>query len=160
MDDPEGTDPRSVVENHPLPLGLLFKVFVALVGLTVVTVITGQMSLWGMDLAIAMVIATCKASLVCLFFMHLKYDKPFHVMIFLFSVLFVGLFLAFSALDSGEYQPDIMQRTFDETYGMPTGAEADAAAAEAAGAEGAEGAEPAGEEAGGAEDPGAAGEGS
>lgn len=93
--------------GHVLPLSLLLKVFLALVGLTVVTVITGQMSLFGMDLAIAMVIATCKASLVCLFFMHLKYDRPFHGMIFLFSVLFVGIFLAFLVLDTGEYQADI-----------------------------------------------------
>lgn len=93
--------------GHVLPLSLLVKVFLALVALTGLTVVTGQMSLFGADLAIAMVIATCKASLVCLIFMHLKYDKPFHGMIFLFSVLFVGIFLAFLTLDTKEYQPDV-----------------------------------------------------
>ncbi|MAU93711.1 MAG: hypothetical protein CMJ93_05835, partial [Planctomycetes bacterium] len=69
--------------------------------------ITGQASLYGADLAVAMIIATSKASLVCLFFMHLKYDRPFHGMIFLFSVMCVGLFLAFVALDAESYQEQI-----------------------------------------------------
>lgn len=92
---------------HPVPLQLLFAVFFTLVGLTVLTVYTGSLSLGGFDLGLAMIIATCKASLVCLIFMHLKYDKPFLGMIFLFSVIFVGLFLAFVFLDSNEYNPDI-----------------------------------------------------
>ena len=102
------------VHIHALSVGLLLKVFFALVGLTILTVITGQMSLYGMDLALAMVIATCKATLVCLFFMHLKYDKPLHGMIFLFSVMFVGLFLAFVALDKGQYEADILDLESDK----------------------------------------------
>lgn len=102
--------------GHVLPLSLLIKVFVALVGLTGLTVLTGQMDLYGMDLGIAMVIATIKASLVCLIFMHLKYDKPFHGMIFLFSVLIVGLFLAFLTLDTGQYQDDIREMKADEIH--------------------------------------------
>ena len=93
--------------GHVLPLSLLIKVFGCLVLLTILTVITGQASLYGADLAVAMIIATCKASLVCLFFMHLKYDRPFHGMIFLFSVMCVGIFLAFVALDAESYQEHI-----------------------------------------------------
>lgn len=107
--------------GHVLPLSLLLKVFFALVGLTILTVITGQMELWGMDLGIAMVIATCKASLVCLIFMHLKYDKPFHGMIFLFSVLFVGLFLAFLTLDTKEYQDEVRAHKANEIQSMEAG---------------------------------------
>lgn len=104
--------------GHVLPLGLLLKVFFALVGLTFLTVLTGKMDLFGMDLAIAMVIATCKASLVCLIFMHLKYDKPFHGMIFLFSVLLVGLFLAFLTLDTKQYQADVRANKAMEIHTM------------------------------------------
>ncbi|MDA0667611.1 MAG: cytochrome C oxidase subunit IV family protein [Planctomycetota bacterium] len=102
--------------GHVLPLSLLLKVFFALVGLTGLTVLTGQMELFGMDLAIAMVIATVKASLVCLIFMHLKWDKPFHGMIFLFSIVMVGLFLAFLTLDTGQYQADIREAKADEIH--------------------------------------------
>lgn len=93
--------------GHVLPLGLLLKVFLALVGLTALTVYTGTMNLHGWDLSIAILIATTKASLVCMFFMHLKYDKPFIGMIFLLSVLFVGLFLAFVVYDADQYQGEI-----------------------------------------------------
>ena len=107
--------------GHVLPLSLLLKVFFALVGLTILTVVTGKMELFGMDLAIAMIIATCKASLVCLIFMHLKYDKPFHGMIFLFSVLCVGLFLAFLTLDTKEYQADVRAKKAVEIQSMEAG---------------------------------------
>mgnify|MGYP002639601085 CR=1 FL=1 len=103
--------------GHVLPLSLLLKVFGALVLLTGLTVYTGTMNLHGFDLPIAMVIATCKASLVCLFFMHLKYDKPFLGLIFLLSVLFVGLFLAFVTYDSGQYQGDITAFTSEHIPG-------------------------------------------
>lgn len=102
------------VHIHALSVGLLLKVFLALVGLTILTVLTGKADLYGMDLAVALIIATCKATLVCLFFMHLKYDKPLHGMIFLFSVMFVGLFLAFVALDKGQYEGDVLARQADE----------------------------------------------
>jgi cytochrome c oxidase subunit 4 len=93
--------------GHVLPLALLLKVFGGLVLLTALTVYTGTMDLHGFDLTVALVIATCKATLVCLFFMHLKYDKPFIGMIFLLSILFVGLFLAFVTYDTGQYQGDV-----------------------------------------------------
>jgi cytochrome c oxidase subunit 4 len=100
--------------GHVLPLSLLVKVFVGLVMLTGLTVYTGTMDLHGFDLPVAMLIATCKATLVCLFFMHLKYDKPFLGLIFLLSVLFVGLFLAFVTHDSGQYQDNI--KTFTSEH--------------------------------------------
>jgi cytochrome c oxidase subunit 4 len=99
---------------HPVPLPLLAAVFLALVGLTIVTVITGQMKFEGFDLVLAMIIATTKASLVCAIFMHLKWDKPFLGMIFVFSVMFVGLFLAFTFLDSHEYNADITEYVRDK----------------------------------------------
>jgi len=102
------------VHVHVLSVGLLAKVFGALVVLTGLTVLTGTQDLHGFDLAVALLIATTKASLVCLFFMHLKYDKPFHGMIFLFSVMFVGLFLAFVSLDKGQYEGDARERVADQ----------------------------------------------
>jgi cytochrome c oxidase subunit IV len=104
--------------GHVLPLSLLLKVFGGLVALTALTVYTGAMDLHGFDLPVAMLIATAKATLVCLFFMHLKYDKPFLGMIFLLSVLFVGLFLAFVSYDSGQYQ-DLIRTYATDHIGTP-----------------------------------------
>ncbi len=49
-------------------------VFVALVVFTVVTVVAAQIDLGGMNVPLALVIATTKAALVGLFFMHLRFE--------------------------------------------------------------------------------------
>lgn len=85
---------------HPLPLPLLFAVFLALVFLTVVTVAQAQFDLGQFEVAIVMLIATLKATLVALFFMHLAFDKPFNIVVFLSSFVFVGLFVIFTLSDS------------------------------------------------------------
>ena len=44
-------------------------------------------------------IATIKATLIAVYFMHLRYDKPFNTIVFVSSLLFVGLFLALTLMD-------------------------------------------------------------
>ena len=51
-----------------------------------------------------MFIAVVKATLVVLFFMHLKYDKVFHTVVFVCAVLAAALFVGFTLMDSGQYQ--------------------------------------------------------
>lgn len=85
---------------HPMPLPVLFGVFIALVVLTVVTVLQASFDLGSIDIAVVMGIATVKALLVGLFFMHLISDKPFNVIVFLSSFVFVGLFVIFTLSDS------------------------------------------------------------
>lgn len=53
------------------------------------------------NLVIAVIIATFKASLVALFFMHLRHDPPINAVIFCSSLIFLGLFLLFPAIDIG-----------------------------------------------------------
>ena len=55
--------------------------------------------LW--NVIIAMAIATVKAMLVCMYFMHLRHDNPLNTYIMLFTLLTLGLFLAFPAIDTG-----------------------------------------------------------
>lgn len=50
----------------------------------------------------ALSIAVIKATLVCMFFMQLRYDKPLNTMIFLFCLLALGLFLGLTSLDLGK----------------------------------------------------------
>lgn len=89
---------------------LLIGVFVALVVLTVVTVAVRAIDLGGqMNLVVAMIIASIKAGLVVTYFMHLRWDRTFNVLIFLSSLLFLILFLAMALTDRQEYQPDINQ---------------------------------------------------
>jgi len=99
---------------HVVPLKTLVAVLIALLLLTGLTVVTGKMDLGGFDLAVALVIATVKATIVCLIFMHLFWDRRFNGLIFLFSVMLVGLFLAFVSLDAGEYQPSVEEYEIQE----------------------------------------------
>ncbi len=93
---------------HTMPISLLVGVLVALMGLTILTVSVTHYDLGSEgNLVIAMIIATIKAGLVVTFFMHLLWDKKFHLILFLTAVLFVVLFLSMSLTDRGEYQPRI-----------------------------------------------------
>ena len=93
---------------HTTPLSLLIGVLAALLVLTILTVSVTSFDLGHQgNLVVAMVIATVKAILVVTFFMHLLWDKRFHLILFLTSVLFLILFLSMSITDRGEYDKDI-----------------------------------------------------
>lgn len=105
--------------GHVLPVKLLAGVLGALLALTGLTVLTGTTYLFGFDLAVAMIIATVKASLVCVIFMHLKWDRGFHAFAFLGSVLFVGVFLAYTLTDTKQYQGDVRAYGSDVSLNSP-----------------------------------------
>jgi len=44
---------------------------------------------------------------VVTYFMHLRWDRPFHTLVFLGSLLFVSLFISMTLLDKSEYEHDI-----------------------------------------------------
>ncbi len=94
---------------HPMPIPVLLAVFVALTILTIITVAQSNFSFGGIDVIIVMVIATIKATLVAAFFMHLAYDQPFNQLLFVGSLVFVGLFVIFtigdSQMTSGDFIP-------------------------------------------------------
>ncbi|HEY2409374.1 MAG TPA: cytochrome C oxidase subunit IV family protein [Polyangiaceae bacterium] len=93
---------------HTMPIPLLVGVLGALMALTLLTVSVTHYDLGSEgNLVIAMVIATVKAGLVVTFFMHLLWDKKFHLILFLTALLFVVLFLSMSSTDRSEYQPRI-----------------------------------------------------
>lgn len=93
--------------GHVLPASVLLGVFGSLIALTWLTVYVTNFDLGALNFPIAMAIAVVKASLVALYFMHLRYDHPFHGLIFVAALLFVGIFLSLTIMDSLAYQPDI-----------------------------------------------------
>ena len=73
--------------------------------LTLVTVLATKIDFGAnINLAIAMVIAVTKATLVILFFMHLRYDRLFHSVVFVSAILAASLFVGFTLMDTGQYQ--------------------------------------------------------
>ena len=73
----------------------------ALLVLTIITVVAAGINFGSstVNVVIALGIATVKATLVALYFMHLKYDKPINAVIAAAGFLFLGLFLIFCMTD-------------------------------------------------------------
>jgi cytochrome c oxidase subunit 4 len=74
-------------------------VLFALMFLTVLTVAAASFNFGSANVVIALAIASVKATLVALFFMHLIWDKPVNAIIAIAGFLFLGIFLMFDFLD-------------------------------------------------------------
>ncbi|MBV8761415.1 MAG: cytochrome C oxidase subunit IV family protein [Deltaproteobacteria bacterium] len=96
-------DPNEI--SHVAAAKVLLATGGALLVLTLVTVLATKIDFGAnINLAIAMVIAVTKATLVILFFMHLRYDKLFHTVVFVSAVLAASLFVGFTLMDTSQYQ--------------------------------------------------------
>lgn len=93
--------------GHHVPLRVLVATLAVLLVLTFVTVAVTWFELGALSLWIAMLIATVKAVLVALYFMHLRYDKPFNAVILIAALLFVLLFIGLTLIDVKQYEPDV-----------------------------------------------------
>ena len=71
----------------------------ALLVLTVITVVAAGFNFGSGNVVIAIGIATVKASLVALVFMHLRHDKPINAVIAVSGFLFLGLMVIFTLTD-------------------------------------------------------------
>jgi cytochrome c oxidase subunit 4 len=60
------------------------------------------MDLGEANIYIAIGIAVVKATLVSLFFMHLRWDRPFNLMMLVGSMIFVLLMMVFCLMDVGQ----------------------------------------------------------
>jgi cytochrome c oxidase subunit 4 len=115
---------------HVLPVRIYVGVWAALLVLTYVTVKISYFDFGVMNIYIAMGIATLKASLVALFFMHLKYDEAFTQVLFVSTLVFLAIFIALTMADTVErgrvdpierrelepvpVRPELMQQTEGE----------------------------------------------
>ena len=114
-----------LVHAHITPVKTNLIVISALFALTGLTILAGNVRLGEFNLAIAILIASIKATLVGTWFMHLKYEKAFNTSFFVGTLLFMAIFFGYTANDtqhrgevngihgshidarSGEYAPGI-----------------------------------------------------
>lgn len=94
--------PRESHSGHTI----YFKIFGALIALTAVTVAVSYFDFGIFNIFVAMLVATVKASLVALFFMHLIDDNRLNQVIFAGSFVFLALFVGFTASDIFD-RPDL-----------------------------------------------------
>ncbi len=85
--------------THEDGAGVYVKTLVALLILTAITVAASYADFGSGNVVIALFIATIKASIVALFFMHLRHEKPVNSIIALAGFLFLGIFLMFCFMD-------------------------------------------------------------
>ncbi|MCS6885960.1 MAG: cytochrome C oxidase subunit IV family protein [Acidobacteriota bacterium] len=85
--------------HHIMPVKGYLAVWAGLVVLTAVTVWVSYFNFGMLNVAVAIIVATIKAALVCLYFMHLKYDTLFNRVILLSTIVFVALFMGFTFID-------------------------------------------------------------
>lgn len=100
--------------HHVTSLATLMATFVALIALTVLTVAMAQVPLGRLDIWVTLGIATLKAGLVALIFMHLRNDKAINGLILLFTLGFAALFICFALMDSANYQDQIRDYEADQ----------------------------------------------
>ena len=92
--------------GHIVDPRILVSVFLSLLVLTVLTVAASMIDLGAFNIWLALGIASLKATLVALFFMHLFWERPIASIVFGTSLLLVSLFIGLCVIDSKEGAPD------------------------------------------------------
>lgn len=95
---------KEQLHEHVVPYKTYWIVWLALLGLTALTVYASYIDFGDLKTVVAVAIATAKATLVLLFFMHLLYDAPVFRWLFLVTIVMYVIFIA------GTYA-DYMART-------------------------------------------------
>ena len=103
-----GEERRGGAAGHVMSARVLTAVWCGLLVLTVMTVGAAHIDFGSYNLWIAMVIATMKGSLVVLYFMHMRYERPFNAVVLITALAFVTLFVSLTLMDSQAYQPELI----------------------------------------------------
>lgn len=101
MSEQTHADPKRELVSYGVTLAVLLI-------LTIITVGASYIDFGAGNVVIALIIATIKASLVGLIFMHLLHDKPIDGLILCAGFLLLSLFLGFCFIDfdsRGDLQP-------------------------------------------------------
>lgn len=87
-------------ETHVMSTRMYYGIWIALMVLTVVTAAVSFIDLGPMNTVVALSIATFKAILVVLFFMHVKYaSEKLTKLVIISAIFFLILLLALSMMD-------------------------------------------------------------
>jgi cytochrome c oxidase subunit 4 len=93
---------------HVSSIRLLVVVLIALLIGTWLTVTATYFDLGRLNIWIGLAIATAKAVLVALYYMHLRWDRPFNGFVFLTAFLFLGIFVGIALMDTSHYQDTLI----------------------------------------------------
>ena len=89
------------LQNRSVKYTIYLLIWACLLILTGVTVTVSQMHLGNLGTLISLAIATVKATLVLLFFMHLRYETRFFRMIFIIPIVTLAVIIGLTFFDFG-----------------------------------------------------------
>jgi cytochrome c oxidase subunit 4 len=122
MANESSKEAQKMNEHHAGGALKYFIIWAALMGLTVVTVMTGRMHLPDWGLVLALVIASIKGALVALYFMHLADHQGANRVVFVTSMVFVVLLLLFTLFDIGtRFRPTLAANGTPVAFPVQTG---------------------------------------
>jgi cytochrome c oxidase subunit 4 len=99
--------PGAPPNAHVVPVRVLATVLAGLLVLTLLTVAAARGDLGRLNIWIALGIATLKATLVILYFMHLRYGRPFYGIVLVTTLLFLSAFIGLTVMDTSHYGKNI-----------------------------------------------------
>ena len=85
--------------QHISPTRLYVGILLALVMLTLITVGVSYLDMHKFTVFTAMLVATVKATLVLLYFMHIRFEKPMYAVMILAVLLTYGIFVVLTFSD-------------------------------------------------------------
>jgi cytochrome c oxidase subunit 4 len=85
--------------QHISPVKVYVAIWLALVGLTVITVSVGYLNMQKFTVFTAMLIATIKVTLVLLYFMHIRFEKAVYTYMILAVLATYGIFITLTFAD-------------------------------------------------------------
>ena len=94
--------------THIVSVRVLATVLLFLLALTWATVAATWRDMGSLNLWVALAIAVVKATLVALYFMHLRWERPINTIFFIASILFIALFIGLVLMDTQTYQHELI----------------------------------------------------
>ena len=85
--------------HHIVPLKVYFAVFAALVVGTILTTVVAYIDLGQFNVVVALIVAVCKATLVVLFFMHVKYSPRLTKLVVISGIFWLIILLTLTETD-------------------------------------------------------------
>ena len=93
---------------HIVSVHMLVAVLLVLLALTWATVAATRFDMGTLNLWAALAIAVVKATLVALYFMHLRWERPINAIFFVASIVFIALFIGLVLMDTTTYQHELI----------------------------------------------------
>jgi cytochrome c oxidase subunit 4 len=87
------------MQDHLVPKSLYFLIFGSLMALTALTTGMAFVDLGQWNTIVALIIACCKATLVALFFMHLRWSPQLMRVVLLSALLWLAILISLTTTD-------------------------------------------------------------